>query len=452
MKFFKTPFVFKLLSELGLAFNRYRVYFEIGIVVVFVLVILFTLTQYTLLFLKYKLNLLRAKKSKFVILQINFPHTELQGVSSTMLFLNQLHSLMKNNQNKFANGKLSLELVATKEGLRYLICLPFELKDLVTRNIRSIFPKADINTVEDYIAASSERLFKSSFWKSTTFKLKNNYSLPLINKNSENREIIKFLINHMNTLSANELISYQLIISPRLSKNKVPKLTFIAKSSTDSEIKHEKLSSKLFNATIRLTIIAKDKSSLSTRSLGLNSIISNLGTINQSLKTADNFIINHFQFNNLVLKFIFNNFKYRLQSSKNNTVLSSWELACLYSFPNSNTLDIEDMTKIRSPQLPPPLFLKQNHKFDVFIGQNTYGNKITKIGLTNEDRQRHIFVLGGTGTGKSTMMRYAAIQDIQKGRGVCIIDPHGDLAEELLANIPEPRLKDVIYFNPMDIS
>ena len=72
--------------------------------------------------------------------------------------------------------------------------------------------------------------------------------------------------------------------------------------------------------------------------------------------------------------------------------------------------------------------------------------------LTDEDRRRHIYMVGQTGTGKSTLLGNLIIQDIQNGKGVAIIDPHGDLVENSLGFVPKERLDDVIYFNPGDLS
>ena len=91
-------------------------------------------------------------------------------------------------------------------------------------------------------------------------------------------------------------------------------------------------------------------------------------------------------------------------------------------------------------------------------------NERTPIGITNwrndnqpfyikdTDRLGHIYVIGKTGVGKSTLLLTMAISDVQNGKGICIIDPHGDIAEGILAHIPEHRLNDVIYFNPKDIA
>lgn len=67
-----------------------------------------------------------------------------------------------------------------------------------------------------------------------------------------------------------------------------------------------------------------------------------------------------------------------------------------------------------------------------------------------DDRRRHAYVVGKTGTGKSTLLKYMALQDIEAGRGVCVVDPHGDLVEEILAAIPAHRVNDVILFDPSD--
>ena len=76
----------------------------------------------------------------------------------------------------------------------------------------------------------------------------------------------------------------------------------------------------------------------------------------------------------------------------------------------------------------------------------------TPIGLTATERERHIYITGGTGNGKTTLLLYAMEQDIRAGKGLAIIDPHGDLAETILKYIPKKRLSDVIYFNPDDVA
>jgi len=86
-----------------------------------------------------------------------------------------------------------------------------------------------------------------------------------------------------------------------------------------------------------------------------------------------------------------------------------------------------------------------------FFAVTTFRNQRKKFGIKTDDRRRHVYVIGKTGMGKTLMLKNMAIQDIQQGRGVGFIDPHGEAAEELLDCIPSNRVNDVIYFNPADI-
>jgi len=87
----------------------------------------------------------------------------------------------------------------------------------------------------------------------------------------------------------------------------------------------------------------------------------------------------------------------------------------------------------------------------LFLGETTFRNQRKKIGIKIDDRRRHFYAIGKTGMGKSSLLENMAIQDINSGHGLAFIDPHGDVAEDLLDYIPENRIKDVIYFNPADI-
>ncbi|MFH1181305.1 MAG: CxxC-x17-CxxC domain-containing protein [bacterium] len=86
-----------------------------------------------------------------------------------------------------------------------------------------------------------------------------------------------------------------------------------------------------------------------------------------------------------------------------------------------------------------------------FFAETTFRNQKRKFGIKIDDRRRHVYAIGKTGMGKTAMIENMAIQDIQAGRGIAFIDPHGEAAENILDHIPSNRVNDVIYFNPADI-
>ncbi len=84
------------------------------------------------------------------------------------------------------------------------------------------------------------------------------------------------------------------------------------------------------------------------------------------------------------------------------------------------------------------------------IGNTNFRNDKKPFGIKDTDRLNHIYVIGKTGTGKSTLLLNMAISDIQRGNGICLIDPHGDISERILDYVPKERINDVIYFDPAD--
>jgi len=87
----------------------------------------------------------------------------------------------------------------------------------------------------------------------------------------------------------------------------------------------------------------------------------------------------------------------------------------------------------------------------VLLGQNSFRNVLTPVRIAKDDRQRHMYIIGKSGTGKSVLQANLIIQDINNGEGVCVIDPHGDLVDSVMEHIPAERADDVILFDPGDM-
>jgi hypothetical protein len=133
--------------------------------------------------------------------------------------------------------------------------------------------------------------------------------------------------------------------------------------------------------------------------------------------------------------------------------LTSEEVSSMYHFP-PNSDSVPNLYKILSPKAEPPLGLPtvDNTPPDELtpFAETNYRNTREKFGIKRRDRARHMYVIGKSGSGKSKMLELMIKNDIEFGHGICVIDPHGDLIENIVPYIPESRVKDVIFFNPVD--
>ena len=137
-------------------------------------------------------------------------------------------------------------------------------------------------------------------------------------------------------------------------------------------------------------------------------------------------------------------------------ILNVMEIASIWHLPSEKikTTGIVWGTKVLSEppeNLPNAITATEEDKSHIaFFGKTLFKNRDTIFGIKDIDRRRHIWAIGKTGTGKSTMIANMAIDDLKKDRGMAIIDPHGDLCDVILNYIPKHRINDVIYFNPAD--
>jgi hypothetical protein len=408
----------------------------------------------------------------------------------------------------------SLEIVSTKtEGIRYLIRVNEEDAELAKRSILSYLPGTEINKTSDYIPTDlKEKQSKVVNFKLAghfAYPLKRQKAL-------KEHDPIAYITGSMTKLSDGDLVSFQIVLTPvgKNTVRDIKKITHDIYKNTDlvnslrnkkseslflglfkqvlfitiriltlpvgilvffasagkegplliigpkpsntktsniyqdelEKVVKNKLDQQLLSASLRLLIIGDTQAEVKNRARGFTSTLSSFTTGYQSLTT-------HMNIKNRIVEklkiFTFNN---RLPEFFSNSVLSVSEVADIYHFPYTATTKTENLVKLHSKQLPAPVSLKKADNLDTVFAKNQYGGSETMIGLTKEERRRHVYILGATGTGKSTMLLSMIKQDLQNNNGLCLIDPHGDLVEQVLSIIPENRIKDVVYFNPDDIS
>ena len=140
-------------------------------------------------------------------------------------------------------------------------------------------------------------------------------------------------------------------------------------------------------------------------------------------------------------------FIHRRLETSHKLVLNSEELASLYHFPLALT-ETPNIRWLQSRGAPAPVNIPTQ---GIVLGVNRYRGQETVVRMKTDDRRRHVYVIGKSGTGKSVLMENMIIQDIKMGEGVCVIDPHGELVESVLGQLPTERADDVIIFNPSDM-
>ena len=144
------------------------------------------------------------------------------------------------------------------------------------------------------------------------------------------------------------------------------------------------------------------------------------------------------------LKQLFHDFSYRSFSADKILPLNLKELASVFHFPIGIGSQPQ-LKEAKAGMAPAPLEMKPE---GIILGVNSYRGKDTEIHLAREDRMRHFYTIGQTGTGKTNIMLNMITQDIRNGDGCCYIDPHGTDIQTILSRIPKERIEDVIYFDP----
>jgi hypothetical protein len=141
-------------------------------------------------------------------------------------------------------------------------------------------------------------------------------------------------------------------------------------------------------------------------------------------------------------------FSFRVFNKDESIDLNLKELTTVIHMPETELKGSTQLKQSKAGTAPAPFDLPQE---GIWLGTNKHRNSETQIRITPEDRLRHFYVIGQTGTGKTTLLKTMIRQDILAGEGVCMIDPHGSDIQEVLSFIPPERYEDVIYFDPSHI-
>ncbi len=199
-----------------------------------------------------------------------------------------------------------------------------------------------------------------------------------------------------------------------------------------------KMSSPVVATNIRIISSAEDESTA----------LQILSDIESSFNQFENTHGNKLEFErvkNSDLKKLIFDFSFRLSDNKHRLLTNLKETTSLIHFPATIMKSSPHLKVAKAGSAPAPLELARE---GILLGVNRDRSTETKVFMTPDDRLRHFYVIGQTGTGKTTLLKNMIAQDIANGEGVCMIDPHGSDVQDILSMIPKHRYEDVIYFDP----
>ncbi len=344
-------------------------------------------------------------------------------------------------------------IFSAKQGTSFIISVPDPVADLIHSQLSNLSNKIFIKRVD------TASLIKNNLRNNITVRTWRPSSK--LNHLNYKKSLVDTLAANLHGLKGNEVIGWQVYVSPKSNLSIKSVTKSIAKSIyqsakmainllielTESDphlAKQRALNRKMAYSSQSGHIVREPEFAVRLRSIVIAGSKQRFNKLNMAVEVAaktHGLIYNRFV-NSLFLADEYIN----RTSSGPSFYIESKLLKQLFNIPQSNGRWKEHGKLNYSKQLPLG-YLDQN-KPDVIYGLN----EDKAIGLSQKQRQLHSLIIGGTGMGKSTLLGYSFIQDVVNGNGVALIDPHGDLAEQMLRYIPPNRVKDVIYINPSKLS
>ncbi|PIX95337.1 MAG: hypothetical protein COZ25_00955 [Ignavibacteria bacterium CG_4_10_14_3_um_filter_37_18] len=352
---------------------------------------------------------------------------------------------------------ISFEIIAYPEHIGFYVYTPKRFGQLIEKLVLGTYQNAEV------IEVTEPNFFKEgSSVVAATFELAEvNYQpLKTYADYDEKSDPMTSIAGAFANMVDGEGGALQLLIVPadmKWSKSGQKYVQKINENNMATPDKEGKSKPKTFVAQEKLTAITKKSSKV-----GFNTYLrmvmsgpsedyamSRLNTLASGFAQFTNPGMNALKFKRVEggkLRDFMNDFVYRRVSDKSGMVLNSEELATLYHFPNKNvkTPNIEWLFAKKAP--PPPNLPNKG----TWIGASVYQGIRREVFVSDDDRRRHMYIVGQTGTGKSYSLTDLAMQDIYAGKGVAFLDPHGSAIAEIMRRIPPERAEDVIYFNAAD--
>lgn len=405
-------------------------------------------------------------------------------------FFEAIHSIHDDDVKHFIMGQefFSLEYAVFNNQIFMYIVLPHKLVALFEKQITGFYPDAYIEQVEDY------NIFKPrSRIAGCYMVLHKDPMFPLRTYQRMGSDPLNALANALSKLGPDEGAAIQIVIRPASDGwqergRKKAEDIFVHKKRflwwnpvtwlgtlfgisvrgadelkenldtnkgatrttpmTDDQVKaiEEKNTRRGYRAVIRVIASAPTYYQAKQQLHNIRSGFAQFSTTDNNSLHKTKYHSTRALVNNFIVRNLKRNWSQRLFHRR--MLLSTEELGSLFHFPNTRFNRVPAIAWQNFKISPAPANLPTE---GLLLGHNSFRGMTREVRIKREDRFRHFYVIGQTGTGKSSILQVMVRQDLKNGEGLCVIDPHGSLIEDILPFIPRERADDVIYFNPADL-
>ena len=348
---------------------------------------------------------------------------------------------------------MAFEIVGTKSDIKFYISAPNKIVDLVEKTIYGYYSSADIKKVDEpniftkhgKVAFQAMKTSKEAYMPLKTYRDIPNDTMSAITSaiskmDDEEGAIIQLLIRGADSGWKSEGRSF---ISSTKKKEADPNEATFETSQKTLEKIDEKTSKPAFETMIRIVVSAKNSDTAEAHLRNITNAFTQFGSDHNELISPKIWFKSGFMMN-----FIYKFFPaFEIPGTKLTSILTVDELASMFHFPNKTveTPNIQWL-KAKTAQVSAEVPMTGG----THIGYGYYRGVRRPVNVHLKDRMRHMYIIGKTGVGKSELLKEMIKQDINDGKGVCVIDPHGDLIDDTLRYIPPERAEDVILFDPSE--
>ena len=394
----------------------------------------------------------REKKSlEFVLLQVAVPRDNEIKIDAAEQMLSAFTSLRKGGKLAFLKSQefLSFEIVGLPEDVRFYLAVPKKLKDMVEKQIHGAYPGADVQEAKEYNIFSEKgkvAFAEFQFRSAPFYPIKVYKDLPT--------DPLSLVTSALAKMQPGEGAAIQILFSPadrkwasegrkHLAKTKKsesdPEKATYKTDSKQMEAIENKCSKPGFEVTIRIVVSSPTIEGAKANLANLKAAFEQFGSDQNGFKCRKVRLSKLF-----MIDFIYR-YPPMFYYFRNKIILTNEELAGIFHFPNK-TVETPFIFWLNAKRAPAP---SQIPKEGLYLGKSVFRGTGIPVYIKDNDRMRHIYVIGATGTGKSQLLVKLMYQDLKAGKGFCFIDPH-DTFEMVMQLIPPERAEDVVYFSPAD--